>query len=183
MGEARMLQTLIKNWLLVLSGVLQALFAVVNLLMQHPDAVTFRKFVMENTTVPLLWERPRPGRRTRMPRITVKGRMGLIFTVALVVIILIALPAARWFLAVSVVLGVVVALILRLTRREWVVADTRVVSVRLPQGIVLTRAPEYRDSGAPSTNVSARVSAPAFGERGSRIPPSLLLILGGSKDL
>ena len=38
------------------------------------------------------------------------------FTVVFVVIILIALPAARWFLAVSVALGLVVALILRLTR-------------------------------------------------------------------
>jgi hypothetical protein len=53
-----------------------------------------------------------------MPKITVKGRMGLVFTVALVVIILMALPAARWFLAVSVVLGVLVAVILRLTRRD-----------------------------------------------------------------
>jgi len=44
--------------------------------------------------------------------------MGLVLTVALVIVILIALPAARWFLAVSVVLGVLVALILRLTRRE-----------------------------------------------------------------
>jgi hypothetical protein len=53
-----------------------------------------------------------------MPRIPIKGRMGLLLTVALVVIMLIALPQARWFLAVSVVLGVVVAVILRLTRRE-----------------------------------------------------------------
>ena len=53
-----------------------------------------------------------------MPGIPVKGRMGLVLTVALVIVILIALPAARWFLAVSVVLGVLVALILRLTRRE-----------------------------------------------------------------
>ena len=51
-----------------------------------------------------------------MPPINVKGRMGLIFTAALVIIILVALPAARWFLAVSVVLGVIVAVILRLTR-------------------------------------------------------------------
>ena len=51
-----------------------------------------------------------------MPPINVKGRMGLIFTLALVVIILIALPAARWFLGVSVALGVMVAVILWLTR-------------------------------------------------------------------
>ena len=46
-----MLTKLIKNWLLVLAGALQALFAVVNLLMQDPDAVTLRKFMTENTTV------------------------------------------------------------------------------------------------------------------------------------
>ena len=38
------------------------------------------------------------------------------FTVAVVAIILLALPAARWFLAASVTLGLVVALVLRLTR-------------------------------------------------------------------
>ena len=51
-----------------------------------------------------------------MPGGIIKGRTGLVFTVAVVVIILIALPAARWFLAASVALGLVVALILRLTR-------------------------------------------------------------------
>jgi hypothetical protein len=44
--------------------------------------------------------------------------MGLVLTVALVVIMLVALPQARWFLAVSVVLGVLVAIILRLTSRD-----------------------------------------------------------------
>ena len=48
----------------------------------------------------------------------IKGRMGLVLTVAMVIIMLVALPQARWFLAVSAALGVLVALILRLTRRE-----------------------------------------------------------------
>jgi len=39
------------------------------------------------------------------------------FTVAMLIILLIALPAARWFLAISVVLGVMIGLILYLTRR------------------------------------------------------------------
>ena len=51
-----------------------------------------------------------------MPRGIIKGRTGLVFTVAVVVVVLIALPAARRFLAASVALGLVVALILRLTR-------------------------------------------------------------------
>jgi len=44
--------------------------------------------------------------------------MGLVMTAALVVIILIALPPARWFLAISVVLGGIVALILRFLNRD-----------------------------------------------------------------
>ena len=57
-----------------------------------------------------------------MPPIDLKGRVkgpiGLVLTVALVAITLVALPQARWFLAVSAVLGVLVAVILRLTRRD-----------------------------------------------------------------
>ena len=46
-----MLQKLSKNWLLALAGILQAMFAVVNLLMQDPDAVVLRKLAVENTTL------------------------------------------------------------------------------------------------------------------------------------
>ena len=56
--------------------------------------------------------------QSEMARFPIKGRAGLAFTVALVVITLVALPAARWFLAISAVLGVIVAVILRLTSRN-----------------------------------------------------------------
>lgn len=46
-----MIQKLIKNWPLVLAGVLQAAFAILNLLMRDPDAVTLRRVMTENTTV------------------------------------------------------------------------------------------------------------------------------------
>ncbi len=44
-----MSQNLIKNWLLVLAAVLQAAFAVVNLLMRDPDGIALRGLVTENT--------------------------------------------------------------------------------------------------------------------------------------
>lgn len=53
-----------------------------------------------------------------MHKIPVKGSMGLVFTVAMVVIVLLSLPQARWFLAVSLPTGLIIALILRLTQRN-----------------------------------------------------------------
>lgn len=52
----------------------------------------------------------------RIDQIPLKGRAGLAITLAVVIIFLIALPQARWFLAISLGLGVVVAAILRLAR-------------------------------------------------------------------
>ena len=46
------------------------------------------------------------------------GAAGLIFTLGMVVILLVGLPPTRWFLAASLALGVVVALILRWTARD-----------------------------------------------------------------
>ena len=46
------------------------------------------------------------------------GAAGLIFTLGMVAILLVGLPPTRWFLAASVPLGVVVALILRWTARD-----------------------------------------------------------------
>jgi hypothetical protein len=43
--------------------------------------------------------------------------MGLVFTVGVLAMILVALPEARWFLAFSLPIGVVIAIILRLTGR------------------------------------------------------------------
>jgi hypothetical protein len=53
-----------------------------------------------------------------MHKIPVKGPMGLIFALGVVVTALIALPEARWFLALSVPTGLVIAIILRLTSRD-----------------------------------------------------------------
>ncbi len=54
----------------------------------------------------------------RIDKIPVKGAGGLIFTLGIVVIFLIAVPAARWFLLISVSLGILVGLVLYLTRRD-----------------------------------------------------------------
>lgn len=53
-----------------------------------------------------------------MHKIPVKGPMGLVFVVGLVAIALVSLPAARWFLAISLPTGVIIGIILRLTSRD-----------------------------------------------------------------
>ena len=53
-----------------------------------------------------------------MHKIPVKGPIGLVFTVGVLAMILLSLPEARWFLAVSLPTGVVIGIILRLTRRD-----------------------------------------------------------------
>ena len=53
-----------------------------------------------------------------MHKIPVKGPIGLVFTVGVLAMILLSLPEARWFLAISLPTGVVVGIILRLTRRD-----------------------------------------------------------------
>ena len=53
-----------------------------------------------------------------MHKIPIKGAAGLIFTVGMLLIFLVGLPAARWFLALSLPLGVIIGVILRLTRRD-----------------------------------------------------------------
>jgi hypothetical protein len=60
---------------------------------------------------------PHPG--ITMHKIPVGGdEMGLVFTIGVIAMILIALPEARSFLALSLPIGVVIAIILRLTRRD-----------------------------------------------------------------
>jgi len=54
----------------------------------------------------------------RIDNLPLKGRAGLAITLAVVIIFLIALPQARWFLAISLGLGIGVAAILRLARRD-----------------------------------------------------------------
>jgi hypothetical protein len=53
-----------------------------------------------------------------MHKIPVEGPMGLVFTVGVLAMILLALPEARWFLALSLPTGVVIGIILRLTSRD-----------------------------------------------------------------
>jgi hypothetical protein len=54
-----------------------------------------------------------------MHKIPIKGSAGLLFTVGMLIIFLIRLPEARVFLALSLPVGVVVAWVLRRSRREW----------------------------------------------------------------
>jgi uncharacterized membrane protein YqjE len=51
------------------------------------------------------------------PRFRLKGRTGLLVAILVVVILLIWLPAYRWFFVISVAIGVVVAGILFLWHR------------------------------------------------------------------
>jgi len=50
--------------------------------------------------------------------IPVKGTFGLVFTLAVVIVAVIYLPAARWLLAVSIPTGLLIALVLRLINRD-----------------------------------------------------------------
>ena len=53
-----------------------------------------------------------------MHKIPVKGAAGLLFTVGIIVVALISLPQARWFLAMSLPTGIVIGITLRLTSRD-----------------------------------------------------------------
>ena len=53
-----------------------------------------------------------------MHKIPVEGWAGLLFVIGVVVITLISLPQARWFLALSAPVGVIIGIILRLTSRD-----------------------------------------------------------------
>jgi hypothetical protein len=53
-----------------------------------------------------------------MHKIPVEGGAGLLFAVGIIVIALLSLPQARWFLALSLPTGVVIGIILRLTSRD-----------------------------------------------------------------
>jgi hypothetical protein len=44
--------------------------------------------------------------------------MGIVFVIGIITPILIALPEARWFIALSLPIGVVIAIILRLIHRD-----------------------------------------------------------------
>ncbi len=53
-----------------------------------------------------------------MHKIPIKGPAGLIFAIGMVIIFLIRLPEARWFLALSLPVGPIIGIILRLTSRD-----------------------------------------------------------------
>jgi lipopolysaccharide export LptBFGC system permease protein LptF len=53
-----------------------------------------------------------------MHKIPVEGGIGHVFTLGVLAMILLALPEARWFLALTLPIGVVIGIILRLTRRD-----------------------------------------------------------------
>ena len=53
-----------------------------------------------------------------MHKIPVKGSMGLVFTIGVLAMTLLALPEARWFLAMSLPIGVAIAVVLRVTSRD-----------------------------------------------------------------
>ena len=67
-----------------------------------------------------------------MHKIPVAGAGGLIFTVGIVVLALLGLPIAKWFLAGAVILGVGVVGILRLFRKLH--PQTEVEQVQLNVG-------------------------------------------------
>jgi hypothetical protein len=52
-----------------------------------------------------------------MHKIPVEGAAGLLFTVGVLITILLSLPEARWFIAISLPIGVAIGMILRLTSR------------------------------------------------------------------
>jgi hypothetical protein len=52
-----------------------------------------------------------------MHKIPVKGGVGLVFTIGVMLLFLISLPEARWFLALSLPAGILVGGVLYLLRR------------------------------------------------------------------
>jgi hypothetical protein len=54
----------------------------------------------------------------RIDKIPVKGPVGLIFVLGSMAVFLLGLPEVRWFFVLSLPVGLLVALILRLTARD-----------------------------------------------------------------
>lgn len=68
-------------------------------------------------------------------RFRVRGITGLLVAVLVVVILLIWLPAYRWFFAISVAIGVVVAAVLFLWHKYKPVKEEDVVENKRPLGL------------------------------------------------
>jgi len=54
----------------------------------------------------------------RIDKISVEGGAGLLFTIGILALFLVGLPATRWFLALSLTLGGIIGAVLRLTSRD-----------------------------------------------------------------
>jgi hypothetical protein len=67
-------------------------------------------------------------------RFSLKGSAGLVVAIAVVVILLIALPAYRWFFLISVLIGVVIASGLALWHRARPIQEAEVHNKR-PLGL------------------------------------------------
>jgi hypothetical protein len=52
--------------------------------------------------------------RPRLPAIPVKGVLGLVLTLGVVLVFLITVPVTRWFFLISIPFGLLVALVLHL---------------------------------------------------------------------
>ena len=74
------------------------------------------------------------GPQASRPRASFSGATGLIVSVAVVVIVLIAFPAYRWFFLISVGIGIVVAGILFLWHKFRPIRDEDVENKR-PLGL------------------------------------------------
>jgi cobalamin synthase len=71
---------------------------------------------LSTQTAPFSRDQARP--EIQMAKIPVKGGMGLVFTVGTAAIFCLALPEARWFVALAIPAGVVVAIALRSWRNR-----------------------------------------------------------------
>jgi hypothetical protein len=61
---------------------------------------------------------PHPGISMHKIPVEVGEGMGLLFVIGVIAPILIALPEARWFLALSLPIGVIIGIVRRLTDRS-----------------------------------------------------------------
>ena len=72
-----------------------------------------------------------------LPRMTihVKGTTGLIIAAAIMIAVLVAFPAYRVFLAISLGIGILVALVLRLRNKYRPIRDDDVDNSKRPLGL------------------------------------------------
>jgi hypothetical protein len=62
--------------------------------------------------------RPDPHPGIRIDKIPVSGWAGLLFAVGVMLLILLEVPLARWFLLATVPVGVITGIVLYFTRRD-----------------------------------------------------------------